>query len=90
MITITVTQDNNTLTFTHPDGINLTPDNDNWYSLKKTIELILIFIGYDSDAVNAVMPDCEFCDTIEELNREHNAEMNERCETCTQMGTKNK
>lgn len=82
MITITVTQDNKTLTITHPLGIPLTPDNDSWYSLKKTIELMLIFIGYDSKAANDLMPDCEECDTIEELNREHNAELVEKCERC--------
>ena len=82
MITITVTQDNKTLTITHPLGIPLTPDNDSWYSLKKTIELMLIFIGYDSKAANDLMPDCEECDVVTELNREHNAELSAQCERC--------
>jgi len=82
MTTITVTQDNKTLTISHPFDIVLTPDNEHWYSWRHVFATILFWLSWDKDAINLLMPDCEECDVVEELNREHNAELEERCNGC--------
>ena len=82
MITITVTQDNKTLTLTQPSDIPLTATNDSYYSWKHVFANILFWLTFPPDTINSVIPDCEECDTIEELNREHNAELEEKCERC--------
>lgn len=82
MITITVTQDNKTLTISHPFDIVLTPDDERWYSWRHVFATILFWLSWDKDAIKLLMPDCEECDVVEELNREHNAEMSAQCERC--------
>ena len=82
MTTITVTQDNKTLTITQPDDIPLTETDDSYYSWKHVFAVILHFLTFPPDTINSVMPDCEECDVVEELNREHNAELSAQCERC--------
>ena len=82
MITITVTQDNKTLTISQPSDIPLTETDDSYYSWKHVFAVILFWLTFPPNTINSVMPDCEDCDVVEELNREHNAELSAQCERC--------
>lgn len=81
-ITITVDDGHKVITFKVPCDLRLMPNDEGWDSWQKIFETILYSASFHPDSIRQMFPDCELCDTIEELNREHNAELVERCERC--------
>ena len=84
-MTITVKENgrlDRSMTLEFPSDLPLMETDDCWYTISKVFSTILFWMGYDEQSINHLFCDCEECDVITELNREHNAELNEQCENC--------